>query len=59
MMFWPMTYITLPVLNLIARGGLIAGGQQHRELQPGTTYAIWLVMTLVMVMSRIGCLAYS
>ncbi|KAF8905972.1 major facilitator superfamily domain-containing protein [Gymnopilus junonius] len=58
MMFWPLTYLTLPVLNLIARGGMVMGGQ-HGELQPSTSYAIWLGITQVMVMSRIGCLAYS
>ncbi|KIM49270.1 hypothetical protein M413DRAFT_438445 [Hebeloma cylindrosporum] len=82
MFFWPLTYLAVPLLNIIARRGVHEttlgfnldmhsswnryGGlgnfhseEEQARLTQSATYMIWLGIFLIMVMSRIGCLAYS
>lgn len=90
MFFWPLTYLAVPLLNIVARRGVhekalgfnldlhsswnVPGfdtmplrynqygsmdNDDSKEEQARVTYLIWLGIFLIMIMSRIGCLAYS
>lgn len=94
MFFWPVTYLAVPLLNIVARQGVRErvlgfnpdfhsswnvpgvdtmplgynwyGGmgnddseEEQARLTQSATYMIWLGICLIMIMSRIGCLAYS
>lgn len=49
MQSWPLTFAAMPVLSLIARS---AARANESALE-------WVWMTLVLFMSRVGCLAFS
>ena len=94
MFFWPLTYLAVPLLNIVARRGVHErvlgfnldlhsswnvpgvdtmplgynryggmgnddGEAEQARLTQSATYMIWLGIFLIMIMSRIGCLAYS
>uniref|UniRef100_A0A8H7Y135 Uncharacterized protein n=1 Tax=Psilocybe cubensis TaxID=181762 RepID=A0A8H7Y135_PSICU len=58
MFFWPAAYLALPFLNVIARRGSL-GHNEDKNLLPSALYAVWILIIAIMIMSRIGCLAYS
>jgi len=56
MKIWPFTFLSLPVLNIIARQGIAPGKNQ---LDLFTTITLWVCIALVLSMARIAFLAYS
>ncbi|KAK1218246.1 hypothetical protein PQX77_014619 [Marasmius sp. AFHP31] len=52
--FWPIVFVLVPFLNLIARYGIV-----HEELSTKTTSLLWMGIVCILILSRIGCLAYS
>lgn len=59
MFFWPAAYLALPLLNVIARRDIALGYNEQEVLSPSALYAVWILIMAIMIMSRIGCLAYS
>lgn len=57
MVFWPLVYLSVPILNVIARRDIQSTGSD--DLSPTGLYTVWIAIALIMIMSRIGCLAYS
>ncbi|KAI0748012.1 MFS general substrate transporter [Daedaleopsis nitida] len=54
---WPFCFVLLPGLNILARLGavdVITG-----ELAPGTHGLVWLGITIILLISRAGALAFS
>lgn len=49
---WPFTFALMPVLNVLAR---------HAAKQPSARAEaiLWVAISFVLFMSRIGCLAFS
>ncbi|EIN05822.1 MFS general substrate transporter [Punctularia strigosozonata HHB-11173 SS5] len=48
---WPLTFVGLPVLRRVV------GGAEERDAHAGAL--LWLGLGLVLLLSRVGCLAYS
>lgn len=49
---WPITFALMPILNVLARYA-----PQHPSAQ--TEAILWVAISFVLFMSRIGCLAFS
>ncbi|KAF8163161.1 major facilitator superfamily multidrug-resistance, DHA1 sub-family [Crassisporium funariophilum] len=56
MKIWPYTFLALPLLNIIARHGVVAGKDQ---LEVRVTFILWIGIFLVLCMARVAFLAYS
>lgn len=56
MKIWPFTFLSLPILNIIARHGIVPGTTQ---LDPFTIITLWACITVILCMTRIAFLAYS
>lgn len=53
---WPFTFIALPILNVIARGGI---NEETGQLDAYTTATLWAGIAIVLTLSRVGAIAYS
>jgi hypothetical protein len=53
---WRYAFITLPLLNLIALRGL---DEETGMLDANTTAILWVGIAFVLLLSRVGCLAFS
>ncbi|KAF9061696.1 major facilitator superfamily domain-containing protein [Rhodocollybia butyracea] len=53
---WPISFATLPILNIIARRGLV---QATGNLDLISDIMLWATLVFVVAMSRIGGMAYS
>lgn len=53
---WPYTYIALPILNVIARNGI---DNETGQMDVYTIATLWTGIATVLVLSRVGGLAYS
>jgi hypothetical protein len=54
--FWPVAFLMLPILNLIARSGFDeAAGIMHPSYQS----VIWVGVCILLALARAGWLAYS
>ncbi len=49
---WPVTFALMPLLNVIAR-------YVGEERTPQGAAFLWLAISIVLFMSRLGCLAFS
>lgn len=56
MAVWPITFIGLPFLNLIARTGY---DENTQSIDPRTLAAVWACIGFILACSRVACLAYS
>ena len=61
MKLWPVAYLTLPLLNVLARTGLEVtdGSVGVEELSPTYAAAVWIGIGLCLATTRIGNLAFS
>ncbi|KAJ3832468.1 major facilitator superfamily domain-containing protein [Lentinula raphanica] len=53
---WPVTFLVLPTLNIIARSGL---DETTGQLDSRSHSALWVGIVIVLALSRIGGIAYS
>ncbi|KAJ4467456.1 major facilitator superfamily domain-containing protein [Lentinula edodes] len=53
---WPVTFLFLPTLNMIARYGL---DESTGQLGSRSHSALWVGIVIVLVLSRVGGIAYS
>ncbi|KDR81469.1 hypothetical protein GALMADRAFT_221332 [Galerina marginata CBS 339.88] len=56
MKIWPYTFLSLPLLNIVARRGTIPGTEQ---LDPFTIAFLWVCIALILCMARVAFLAYT
>ncbi|KAF8905966.1 major facilitator superfamily domain-containing protein, partial [Gymnopilus junonius] len=56
MKLWPYTFLSLPLLNLIARNGTIPGTEQITFL---TIAFLWVCIALILCLARVAFLAYT
>ena len=56
MKIWPFTFLSLPVLNIIVRHGILPG---TTELDPFAILTLWACITVILCMTRVAFLAYS
>jgi len=56
MKIWPFIFLSLPVLNIIARRGIVPG---KTEFDLFTIITLWVCIAVVLSMARIAFLAYS
>lgn len=56
MSLWPVSFATLPLLNLIARSG---HDEESMIIEPQTTALLWISIILLLATTRIASLAYS
>ncbi|KAJ7632184.1 major facilitator superfamily domain-containing protein [Roridomyces roridus] len=54
MRFWPLTFILIPFLNVVARTGV-----EHNMDKVNANIILWLCLALVLICSRIASLAYA
>ena len=57
---YPYVYLLLPLLNLVARNGLVEGVDGAPDgVTPGTKALLWLGIAVLLGMARVACLAFS
>ncbi|KAJ7771708.1 major facilitator superfamily domain-containing protein, partial [Mycena metata] len=56
MLFFPLTFILIPFLNLIVRGGY---DTETQLVDPSTNVVLWLAIAVVLLCSRVAALAYA
>lgn len=56
MKIWPMTFLSLPLLNVIARRGLDA---ETGKLTPGTVQILWIGIGIALCVFRVALIGYS
>ncbi|KIL00657.1 hypothetical protein PAXRUDRAFT_29651 [Paxillus rubicundulus Ve08.2h10] len=56
MTLWPYAYVTLPILNAIARGGL---DKETGQFDVSTTAMLWTGIAVVLALSKTASLGYS
>lgn len=54
--FWPLTFLTFPILNLIARIGF---DNSTGHVLPEYLMVIWAAIFLTMMFARLGSLAFA
>ncbi|KAJ7270916.1 major facilitator superfamily domain-containing protein [Mycena rebaudengoi] len=52
---WPVTFMLVPFLNIIARTGIDEG---RERMDPRSTVMLWIGIAVVVCSSRVACLAY-
>lgn len=53
---WPITFLLLPLLNIIARHGL---DESTGQLGTRSNAGLWVGLVVVLALSRIGCIGFS
>ena len=56
---YPYVYLLLPLLNVIARRGVVVSEDGVERVDPGTKTLLWLGIAILLGMARIACLAFS
>ena len=49
---WPLTFASMPLMNIIVR-------QTGPDRSPRAEALLWIMISLVLFLSRLGCLAFS
>ncbi|KAF5391871.1 hypothetical protein D9757_001790 [Collybiopsis confluens] len=53
---WPITFLFLPILNIIARRGL---NESTQQMDDHSRSALWVGLAIVLALSRVGGIAFS
>lgn len=60
MKLWPVGYLTLPLLNIVARAGLEVNSHSGaEELKPAYAAAVWIGIGACLATTRMANLAFS
>jgi hypothetical protein len=60
MKLWPVGYLALPLLNVLARAGLEVNGHTGVEtLKPDYAAAVWIGIGVCLAITRMANLAFS
>lgn len=56
---FPYVYLLTPLLNLVARHGVVVGEDGIESITPGTKALLWVGIGILLGMARVATLAFS